>query len=102
MTRKRKHFTAQQKVAILRLHLLEKQPVSDICDEHDIHPNLFYRWQQQFFENGAAAFEQSRRGRKDAHQRKLEALEDKLQRRNAVLAELMEEHVLLKKELGEL
>jgi hypothetical protein len=59
MTTKRKHYSAPEKVAILRLHLLEKKPVSDLCDEHGIHPTLFYRWQKELFENGAAAFEQT-------------------------------------------
>ena len=66
--------------------------------------NLFYLWQKQFFENGTAAFEnngQRRKADQDAKDRKIAALEDKLQRKNEVLAELMEEHVQLKKELGE-
>ncbi len=54
--RTRRHFSGEQKVAILRLHLLEGKPVSDICEEHAIVVNLFYSWQKQFFENGAAAF----------------------------------------------
>jgi hypothetical protein len=29
-----KRFTSQEKVAILRLHLLERTPVSDLCDQH--------------------------------------------------------------------
>ena len=53
----RKRFTAQEKVAILRLHLLERTPISDLCDKHGIHPTMFYRWQKEFFENAAAAFE---------------------------------------------
>ena len=56
MTRQRRHFTAEQKVGFLRLHLLEKKPVSDICEEHNLSVTLFYLWQKQFFENGAAAF----------------------------------------------
>src|SRR3974377_1914799 len=51
----RKRFTAQEKVAILRLHLLEHTPISDLCDQHGIHPTMFYRWQKEFFENGSAA-----------------------------------------------
>jgi transposase len=51
----RKRFTAQEKVAILRLHLLENTPVSDLCDQHGIHPTMFYRWQKEFFENATAA-----------------------------------------------
>ena len=56
MSEQRKHYPAPDKVAILRLHLLEKKPVSDLCDQFGIHPTLFYRWQKEFFENGAAAF----------------------------------------------
>ena len=50
----RNRFTVQEKVAILRLHLLEHTPVSDLCDQHGIHPTMFYRWQKEFFENAAA------------------------------------------------
>jgi transposase len=104
MTRQRRHFTSEQKVALLRLHLLEKKPVSDICQEHNLSVNLFYLWQKQFFENGSAAFENTGKHRKadqNTKDRKIAALEEKLQRKNEVLAELMEEHVQLKKELGE-
>ena len=42
----RKHFSPEQKVTILRLHLLEKVPVSDVCDKYEIQPTVFYRWQK--------------------------------------------------------
>ena len=103
MPRQRRHFAPEQKAALLRLHLLEKKPVSDICQEHNLSVNLFYLWQKQLFENGTAAFEKTGKRRKadaDAKDRKIAALEEKLQRKNEVLAELMEEHVQLKKELG--
>ena len=105
MTRPRRHFTAEQKVAALRLHFVEKVPISDVCEQHGIAVNLFYRWQKDFFENGHHAFAQPGRPRKaaeDAKDRKIAALEERLQRKNEVLAELMEEHVQLKKALGEL
>jgi transposase-like protein len=104
MNQKRKHHTAQEKVAILRLHLLENKPISDLCDQHGIHPTLFYRWQKEFFENGAAAFENSGRRRKAAQEvkdRKIAQLQEKIQQKNEVLAELMQEYVQLKKDLGE-
>src|SRR5277367_1655413 len=100
MARQRRHFTPEQKVAILRLHLLEHKPISDICQEHNLSVNLFYLWQKQFFENGAAAFDNAGKRRKpeqDAKDLKIAALQDKLQRKNEVLSELMEEHVQLKK-----
>jgi len=100
----RVYYSAPEKVAILRLHLLEKKPVSDLCDQYDIHPTLFYRWQKEFFDNGTGAFEQTGKRRKaveEAKDRKIAALEQKLQQKNEVLAELMQEYVQLKKELGE-
>src|SRR5262245_34751074 len=104
MTRQRRHFAPQEKVRLRRLHLLEKQPISDICEDHNLSVTLFYLWQKQFFENGHAAFANTGKRAKadtDAKDRKIAALEDKLQRKNEVLAELMEEHVQLTKELGE-
>ena len=104
MPRQRRHFSPEQKVALLRLHLLEKRPVSDICQENNLSVTLFYLWQKQFFENGTAAFANTgkrRQAEADAKDRKIAALEDKLRVKNDVLAELMEEHVQLKKELGE-
>ncbi len=103
MTRKRKNYTPEGKVAILRRHLVEKVPVSDLCDELGLNPTVFYGWQKQFFENGAAAFQRKRKGsRPSPETQKLEKLEAKLTQKNEVLAELMQEHVQLKKELGEL
>ena len=51
MEKTRRQFTPQQKVAILREHLVEHVPVSDLCDKHKLHPTLFYQWQKAFFEN---------------------------------------------------
>jgi transposase len=100
--KKRNRFAPPEIVAILRLHLLERTPISDLCDQHDIHPTVFYRWQKQFFENGAAAFESRRRRAGDDKDRRITLLQQKLQRKNEVLSELMEEHINLKKEFGEL
>ena len=103
---KRKHFMPEQKVAIVRRHLIENVPVSDLCDELGIHPNQYYKWQRQLFENASPAFERrpnkaNEKRRQNAAERKIEQLEKKLQDRNEVVAELMQEHVQLKKELGE-
>jgi hypothetical protein len=56
----RKHHTPEEKVSILRRHLIEKVPVSNLCEEFGLHPTVFYRWLKQFFENGAAAFQNHR------------------------------------------
>jgi transposase-like protein len=103
---KRKHLTPEQKVAIVRRHLLEQVPVSDLCDEYGIHATQYYAWQKQLFEQGSVAFERktnkaNQKRQQTAQTQKIQRLEEKIQKKNEVVAELLEEHVQLKKELGE-
>ena len=102
MKKKRYNYRPEEKVAILKRHLVDRVPVSDLCDQYNLQPTVFYRWQKAFFENGATAFEKARKGVKDHKAKRIETLEKKLQTKNEVLSELMEEHVKLKKNLGEL
>lgn len=97
MTKERKHFTPEEKVNILKTHLIDRKSIADICDAHKIKPVTFYLWQKQFFENGHLAFH---RNKKDRSQTTILRLEQKLTQKNEVLSELMEEHVALKKKLG--
>ena len=100
----RRHFTPQEKVAIVKRHLLEGTPVSDLCDEFRLNPTVFYQWQRQLFENAHLAFDNGRKSKagEDAKDQKIECLQAKLVRKNEVMAELMEAHTELKKSLGEL
>lgn len=100
MKKPRTQYTAEEKVAILRRHLLPQEPVSKLCDELGLKPTVFYRWQKEFFENGAAAFQTKVRSNHQAEQARIEYLEKKIQRKDEVLAELMGEHIALKKVLG--
>ena len=60
MPRERRNFTGTQKLAILREHLIEQVPVSEVCEKHGIQPTVFYQWQKKLFEEGGAVFEQPR------------------------------------------
>jgi transposase len=102
MKKQRKHYTPEEKVAIQRRHLVEGVPISDLCDEEGLQPTVFYRWQKEFFENGAAAFHQRGRANHQPQQERIAYLERKIQTKDEVLAELMAEHVALKKRVGEL
>lgn len=101
--RPRRSHSADQKAAILKRHHVEKVPVSDLCDEAKLQPSLFYYWQRQLFENAPSVFEAPKG--KPSRERDLEAriaqLEAKLARKDAVIAEVTEELVRTKKELGE-
>jgi len=52
--------------------------------------------------NGSAAFARKTNSAVTQHQKTIEQLEAKLQRKNEVVSELMEAHLQLKKERGEL
>src|ERR1051325_11255130 len=99
----RRHFSGEEKVKILRMHLLEGKPVSELCEQHKIQPSLFYQWQRTFSENGSRAFEGSGNARSESKMEKqVQELESNLRRKHEVLSELMEEHIRLKKDLGEI
>ena len=102
MKRRRKQYSPEEKVAILRKHLVEKVPVSDVCEEYGLHPTIFYRWQKEFFEKGAAAFRRSGDQETVRLKRRVADLEEKLVRKNEVVSELMEEYMAAKKDLGAL
>jgi len=71
---------------------------ADVCDRHRIQPTQFYLWQKQLFENGATAFERKAKSSGPSlAERQVEALQAKLLTKNEVIAELMEENILLKK-----
>lgn len=104
MSRSRRHFTAQQKADVVRRHLADKVPVSDLADELGVQPSQIHLWVRQVLDGAEKAFERSARAKRDEREkeRRLEQLQAKLADKNEVIAELMHEHVVLKKELGEL
>jgi len=97
----RRKFTPEEKVSILKRHFLEKVHVSDLCDELNMNPNVFYRWQKEFFERGILAFQRNNDNKIKKYEEENNDLKSTLRRKNDVLAELMEDHVKLKKSLGE-
>jgi len=108
MTKKRirRHFTAEQKAAILKRHFLDKVPVSDLCDEYQLQPSVFYDWQKRLMDNAVVALEAGRAekvstSRTRQLEDKIESLEGKLAKKDGVMAELLADYVALKKELGE-
>lgn len=102
MSAERRRYTGAEKLAILREHLIERLALSEVCRKHDLSPTLFYQWQKKLFEEGASVFESKAENarQQEADARKAAAIEAKLQKKDEVLAELMGEHVALKKKLG--
>jgi transposase len=106
MPREKRIFSAEERATILRRHLADKVPVSDLCDEYKIQPSLFYTWQKQAMENLSAALEDRRTRRAEsnesvAQRQTIKKLEAQVQKKDSIIAFVSEEHLALKKKLGE-
>jgi transposase-like protein len=104
LIKSRRTYSAEEKATILKRHLLDKESVSDICDEVDLSPTQFYRWQKELFDNADLAFQKKDR-KSNGQIRKLEEkvgkLESRLKHKDNVIAEITEDYVKLKKNFGE-
>lgn len=102
MEKKRRRYSPQEKTAILREHLINKVPVSDVCDRHGLHPTLFYQWQKVAFEGMPVLFESRQDSETSRLRKQNEVLQDKLANKDTVIAQITEEYVAAKKSLGEI
>lgn len=103
----RRHFSDEFKAKVVRRHLADKVPVSDLAAEHEIQPSLIHLWVKQVLDQAEKAFERSKGPKRlqivdHADKRRIALLEAKLANKNEVIAELMEENVKSKKANGEL
>jgi transposase-like protein len=98
--RKVKHYSSEQKVEALKRYFVKREEISKICEELQIPPTTFYGWQQKLFDNARVAFENDNKTQNKAYQEKITYLETKLQKRDSVVSELMQDHIELKKNLG--
>jgi len=101
MTKKRKQFSGVEKMSALREHLLDGVPISQVCEKHAVTPSMFYRWQKTLFENGCQILAQGQLLSKEkALSHHVDILTEKIKRKDEVIAEIMEEHIALKKTNG--
>lgn len=96
MDKAKRKFSPAEKIKAVKRHLVDKETVSSVCESLGIGPNLFYKWQQQLFTEGATVFEKDASPNK-AEQAKVSKLEATLQQRENALAELLTDHIKLKK-----
>ena len=105
MNAPRRHFGTDQKTTILKRYLVDRVPISDLCDEYGIKPNQVYAWQKILFDNAPSAFHSVAKReakRLSVQEEEVARLRAKLVQKNEVISELMEENVRAKKEGGEL
>lgn len=103
----RKRRTSEEKLALLKRHLVKGEKVSDICEEEGIAPSQFYGWQQALFDNGAQALDRKGKATSAKESTRVQELKSELDKTKArlsdkheVLSELMSDYIALKKSTG--
>jgi transposase-like protein len=95
---KRKRYTAEEKVKILRALQEEGKTISQIAEEYGIPPNNIFKWRKQHLEMGVQGFKTTRKDISGkAKDRKIASLEDAIKHKDEVIAELAQELLALKK-----
>ena len=94
--RKRKKWTAAEKLRIVLTSMQPGVEVSALCRREGINPTQFYEWKKRLLGSAAEVFDQKPK-REDADR---ERLERELARMKGVVAEITAENLELKKTLS--
>jgi transposase-like protein len=95
---KRKRYTPEEKVLVLREVVEEGKAVSGVANEHELNPNLILSWRKQMIEGAGSIFQIRRTDISGkAQERRIRELEAKLLERETLIAELAQENLGLKK-----
>src|SRR5215467_4680185 len=91
--RTRRRYTPEQKAALVRQHVVDKKPVSEICSAAQLQPSVFYKWERDLLEAAPSVFAGHRApSREQELEAQVAALEAKLARKDAIIAEVSEEY----------
>jgi transposase len=92
----KKRFTAEEKVKILREHLTNKVSISDLAEKHGLQPSAISNWKKTLFEGAVSTFNKTQTADKEKD-KKIEKLEQTLQKRDTLIANIVEDNVDLRK-----
>jgi transposase len=92
----RRKFSAETKLQILREGRHTNLSISQVCDQYQISPTLFYQWERIADRAAMTALQGQPRGRKKLRPSE-EALLTEVQRLREVIADLSSENLQLKK-----
>jgi len=100
--RQRKHYTAEQKMKILRELLENNVPISQLCKRYEVRPNIIYNWKKKLFESAVDIFAQNSSTYKQttSEQKKVEKLQAKLRDRDEAISYLIRENISIKKSIA--
>jgi len=99
--KQRKHYTAEQKVIILRELLENNIPISQLAEKYQVHTNDIYNWKKKLFESASDIFSSKQPGARQtaSEQKKIEKLESKLKDRDEAISYLLKENIEIKKSI---
>jgi transposase len=95
-TKPRRQFSAETKLQILKEGRTTNLTISQVCDQYQISPTLFYQWERIADRAAMSALQGQPRGRKKLRPSE-EALLAEVLRLREVIAELSSENLQLKK-----
>ena len=94
--RKRRKINSSKIMLIIR-ELLENQvSISELAEKHSVTIQDIYRWKKQLFES-TEIFDRKTRSKESPLEKKSKELEVKVQQKDSVISELVEENIELRK-----
>ena len=98
MSRSPRHRISDvQKTKAVLAHVQDGVTVSQVCENLGIHTNQYYEYQKQAFSSLSHVFSRDTILLDRIHQREVDNLKSKLSQKDEVIAELLTEHIELKK-----
>ena len=97
--RARRKYTVEDKIRILEEAREPNTTVSEVLRRHQVDPTTFYRWERQAKAGMREALEGRVRRIGKATDREIERLEQELEKKRRVIAEVVEENLELKRGL---
>ncbi len=95
--RRRKKWTASEKMRIVLAGLEPGIEVSELCRREGIQPAQYYNWKNQLVSSADSVFGDKRRTRAEDRQQRLQ--QEELRKKDAIIAEILAENLELKKTL---
>lgn len=100
MNQKRNQHAATKKVEILREHLENQVPISELSRRYNVNPNLIHKWKKQLFEGAVDIFSRQHQSISQSQSIRVGKLEEKIKDKDSLIAEVLADNIHLKKKMN--